>query len=235
MQLAAALGAVGLSVSPTSWVLGGICVIGIVGLTNAFNMLDNMDLLSAGTAWVAAAALAVVSVGSSDPHMSACGIWPWLLLGALSGFSWFNRPPARIFMGDVGSTFLGFFLSAFAIYAARPTATPAGWLFLAFLFAVPCYDMTAVVLIRLRQGRSPFHADKQHLSHRLVAIGLSPPRAVAVIHGLAVLSALAAIALTRTSTPAGRWLVVTAFVVGWGAFIAFDIGMAVRRSRETVP
>jgi UDP-GlcNAc:undecaprenyl-phosphate GlcNAc-1-phosphate transferase len=233
VQLLAAVAADWFGFAPESWLLGVGMVLWIVGMTNAFNMLDNMDLLSAGTAWLAAIGLVVIY--AMRPSDSAGLGFCWPLVGALTGFLWFNCPPARIFMGDVGSTFLGYFLSVATLDVVWPVAEPTDLLVPLFLLAVPCYDMISVVLIRLRQGRSPFHADKQHLSHRLTRLGLSRPAAVAVIHGLALLSVLAAVLLARTTSTAERTGVVATFVIGWCAFIAIDTIVIMRRPPEESP
>jgi UDP-GlcNAc:undecaprenyl-phosphate GlcNAc-1-phosphate transferase len=168
-----------------TWLPFPVAVICIVALINAFNMLDNMDALSAGVALIVAAG------GSAASAFNGTANDGWLIanvvfMGALAGFLWFNRPPARIFMGDAGSMFLGFFLGTQAI--DRPIGSggmveSAGvWL---CLLAIPFYDMSSVISIRLIQGRSPFEGDKQHLSHRLVKLGLSQPRAVGLIHVIA--------------------------------------------------
>ncbi len=182
------------------WLFRGLAVLWIVGLINAFNMLDNMDALSGGVAWIVAAGLAWVVVLRPE----AAGDWtpslpPYLMfMGALSGFLWFNRPPARIFMGDAGSTFLGLFLGVRSLEDNFVEAWH--WRHLVVLLcilAVPWYDLTSVVVLRLWQGRSPFHADKQHLSHRLVALGLSSPMAVRVIYLFALASAAAGLLLDQ--------------------------------------
>jgi UDP-GlcNAc:undecaprenyl-phosphate GlcNAc-1-phosphate transferase len=117
---------------------------------------------------------------------------PYLILaGAVAGFLVFNKPPARIFMGDAGSTFLGFALGSRIISRDFLIPGAAKTLFVPLcIMAVPCYDLVMVVLLRLRQGRSPFHADKQHLSHRLLQIGMSAPVAVFVIHLLGLVSGI---------------------------------------------
>lgn len=226
-QFVAALVAVAFGFPPSHWLVQGLAVLWIVGMTNAFNMLDNMDMLSAGTAWVAAAALAVVSAASSGERLIFC----LLLLGALSGFLWFNRPPARIFMGDVGSNFLGFVLAVLSLEVIWPADQLPGALFPLILLAVACYDMTTVILIRLRQGRSPFHADKQHLSHRLVNTGLASPVAVAIIHALALASGLAAVLLVGVT----EWWVVGVFVAGWLVVLGSDVVMTTRRKQGAAP
>jgi UDP-GlcNAc:undecaprenyl-phosphate GlcNAc-1-phosphate transferase len=196
-----------------TWLVRAAAVLWIVGLVNAFNMLDNMDALSAGVAWIAAAAFAV-DLGPGTP-----GLVPFLLLmGAVSGFLWFNRPPARIFMGDAGSTFLGFYLGVFSLESGFTDDGPSRWAVPLCVLAVPWYDLITVVTLRLWQGRSPFHADKQHLSHRLVALGLGSPGAVGVIYVLALASGAAGVLAGRVpeTTPwvlgglVSGWLVVAA-------------------------
>ena len=188
---------------------GGIlAVFWIVALVNAFNMLDNMDALSAGIAWIAAGTFAVLPGDySTIPYL--------VLMGALAGFLCFNRPPARIFMGDTGSTFLGFFLGTRSLADGFliPDA-PQTWLVPLCVLAVPLYDQVTVVALRLWQGKSPFHADKQHLSHRLVALGLSQPAAVGVILLFGVVSGAAGIAIARLEE-AMAWVVFGGLVFGW--------------------
>jgi UDP-GlcNAc:undecaprenyl-phosphate GlcNAc-1-phosphate transferase len=197
IQMIAAIGALFVlgGIPRTDWLpfanywLWPIAVIWIVGLTNAFNMLDNMDVLSAGVAWIAAffffiaGSILASTLSMHEPRftsLSSLMIALLMLIGAIPGFLWFNRPPARIFMGDAGSTFLGLFFAVSSLRFIEISILGASPLILCILF-IPWYDLVTVVTIRLWQGRSPFHADKQHLSHRLVALGLSPSRAVGVI------------------------------------------------------
>jgi UDP-GlcNAc:undecaprenyl-phosphate/decaprenyl-phosphate GlcNAc-1-phosphate transferase len=158
-------------------------------------MLDNMDALSGGVAWIAAGFLAVVSWLAKTPNAQAWEQYV-ILMGALSGFLWFNRPPARIFMGDAGSTFLGFTIGLGSVQVIiREDETPWLWLVPPCILAVPCYDLVSAVLLRLSQGRSPFHADKQHLSHRFAGRGLSNWTAVRVIYLLALASGASGVIL----------------------------------------
>jgi UDP-GlcNAc:undecaprenyl-phosphate GlcNAc-1-phosphate transferase len=183
-----------------AWFVQAAAVLWIVGLTNAFNMLDNMDALSAGVAWIAAAFFTVAPWFRLDAGRHGQLSLPYLeLMGALSGFLWFNRPPARIFMGDVGSTFLGFFLGALSLrdYLGN-VPSPQRLAVPVCVLAVPCYDLVSVVALRLWQGRSPFHADKQHLSHRLVRLGLKSHVAVWVIYLLALASGTGGLLVLRT-------------------------------------
>ena len=188
VQFAVSIIAVLVVLPRASWPARGLAVLWIAMLINAFNMLDNMDALSGGVAWIAAAFLAAAWWLMPAPPSAEWGVLV-ILMGALSGFLWFNRPPARIFMGDAGSTFLGFTLGVASVRLAWREDGPAwSWLAPVCILAVPCYDLTSVVLLRLSQGRSPFHADKQHLSHRLTDRGLSKWTAVRVIYLLALAS-----------------------------------------------
>jgi UDP-GlcNAc:undecaprenyl-phosphate/decaprenyl-phosphate GlcNAc-1-phosphate transferase len=205
------------------WLFQTLAILWTVGLINAFNMLDNMDLLSGGTAFIVCGCLAGTSLLGGPPA------WPALVLaGALAGFLPFNRPQrcrsaARIFMGDSGSTFLGFFL---ALGTARlvPGSSGPFWLWAVppCLMAVPLYDLTTVVLLRLRQGRSPFHPDKQHLSHRLVAAGLRPPAAVGLIHLLALATGVSGLLLYRVSSAIGAILLGIQIVLWWLGVASLD-------------
>ena len=177
-----------------------LAVIWIASLVNAFNMLDNMDALSAGVAWIAAAMFWLAAV-VREQSLALDNALPFLMfLGSLSGFLWFNRPPARIFMGDAGSTFLGFYLGLASLRGIfdGESLVPA-WLAPVCILAVAWYDLTSVVVLRLWQGRSPFHADKQHLSHRLAGLCLSSRAAVCVIYLLALASGFAGLALLQVT------------------------------------
>lgn len=178
-------------------VVGGcVTVLWVVGLTNAFNMLDNMDGLAAGVGLIAALLFAGAQVAVSSLFVPAVLL---VLVGALGGFLVHNRYPARIFMGDAGSNFLGFLLGAMTVAGTYYRYTPghSPWSVLAplLVMAVPLYDTTSVIVIRLREGRSPFLGDRRHFSHRLVERGLTPPQAVRTIDLVTLASGLGALLL----------------------------------------
>ena len=167
---------------------GAISVLWIVGLVNSFNMLDNMDGLSAGVAAIAAAMLAVVmltvpAAEANGPQLFVGGFL-LVLVGSLLGFLIHNRPPARIFMGDAGSYLVGYFIAMATLSATFAGDNLPRHAILAPLcvLAVPLYDTATVVFIRLRAGRSPFEGDKSHFSHRLVELGMNKTQAVATIY-----------------------------------------------------
>jgi UDP-GlcNAc:undecaprenyl-phosphate GlcNAc-1-phosphate transferase len=198
-------------------------ILWIVGLTNAFNMLDNMDALSAGVAWIVAALLFLVPLVRQADARDYQAALPYLtLMGALSGFLWFNRPPARIFMGDAGSTFLGFFLGVSSLESTLGAVTvPHHWAVPLCILAVPWYDLLSVVGLRLRQGRSPFQADKQHLSHRLVRLGLKSPMAVCIIYLLTLATGAGGLLLCLVSYT-GAFLVGIELACWWAAVAAIE-------------
>ncbi len=190
---------------PGSWLISMILsTIWIVALINAFNMLDNMDGLSAGVAAIASALLATVMLISPDPATQQPQLFVagflLVLVGALLGFLWHNRPPARIFMGDAGSYFIGFCIAIatlLATYTGYESRAPLAILAPLCVMAVPLYDMTTVIWIRLRSGQSPFHADKNHFSHRLVELGLTKTQAVLTIYLMTATCGLGALLLHR--------------------------------------
>jgi UDP-GlcNAc:undecaprenyl-phosphate/decaprenyl-phosphate GlcNAc-1-phosphate transferase len=230
VQTAAALAAVFLWPGDAGWPARLLGAFWVVALLNALNMLDNMDALSGSVAWIGAGFLAA-ALALRPPADATRPALPFLMLmGALAGFLWFNRPPARIFLGDAGSTFLGFFLGLGSLDLGFAGAgVPWSWAVPLGVLAVPCYDMTSVVLIRLRQGRSPFHADKQHLSHRLVAAGLSPPAAVGVIDLLALASGAGGLVIHEAATWTAAVLAGGQVVCWWAAVAAVEYGLWRRR------
>jgi UDP-GlcNAc:undecaprenyl-phosphate GlcNAc-1-phosphate transferase len=160
---------------------GVLTVLWVVGLTNAFNFLDNMDGLSGGVACIVSVLLCAVAYLIGDLFIGGFSL---VLAGALLGFLVFNRPPARIFMGDAGSNFVGFLLGVVTVAGTFtapefPRVTIVAPL---CLMAVPIYDSLSVIFIRLKKGQSPFFPDKNHFSHRLVALGLTPAQAVVTIY-----------------------------------------------------
>lgn len=176
-----------------------LTVLWIVAMTNAFNFLDNMDGLAASVGLIAAALFAVAQGLVGGLFVPAVLL---VLVGALAGYLVHNWYPARLFMGDAGSNFLGFLLGALTVAGtfARPyegKSSPMAVFTPLLVMAVPLYDMVSVIWIRLREGRSPFQADRRHFSHRLVQRGLTPPKAVATIDLVTLAGGLGALLLHR--------------------------------------
>ena len=206
-------------------VLGGaVTVLWIVGLTNAFNMLDNMDGLAASVGLIAALLFCGAQVAVGTLFAPAVLL---VVAGALAGFLVHNHAPARLFMGDAGSNFLGFLLGALTVVGTftRLDYSDVGMLAPLLVMAVPLYDMASVVIIRLREGRSPFQGDRRHFSHRLVARGLTPPQAVWTIDLVTLAGGLGALLLHRLDWPgAGIVMAQTVCLLGVVAILELSTG-----------
>lgn len=165
----------------------------LVGITNAFNLLDNMDGLAAGIACIAAAILSFLFWRGGDTELMLISL---AIAGSALGFLLFNFPPASIFMGDSGSLFLGFTLAVLAI-ARQPQASNVFAVVgvPTVLFLLPILDTTLVTVTRLLRGQSPAQGGRDHTSHRLVAFGLSERQALAVLYTMAGVSGVVAIVL----------------------------------------
>jgi len=173
----------------------------IVGLTNAFNFLDNMDGLAGGVAVLTGTMLAISSLLVGQVFVPCLLL---LVVGAVLGFLWYNLPPATIFMGDAGSLVVGYFLAVGTVlstyYDPELQLTPFGVLVPPVVFAVPLYDMISVIINRYRRGVSIFASDRHHFSHRLVRLGMSRRLAV-----LTICLATAATALPAMLLPYVNW------------------------------
>lgn len=200
---------------PMPWVGTAVSMLWIIVLINAFNFLDNMDGLSSGIALIASSLFAAVMMTSlSEPRWLVAGVL-LVLAGALAGFLVHNWPPARIFMGDTGSYFIGLLLACMTVlgtFYEQDRGSRHVILAPLCVLAVPLYDFSSVVVIRLLQGRSPFHADKSHFSHRLVELGLKPRSAVLTIHLATLTTGLGALVLYRVPDWQAAGLVVALIV-----------------------
>jgi UDP-GlcNAc:undecaprenyl-phosphate/decaprenyl-phosphate GlcNAc-1-phosphate transferase len=250
-RLLTALGSWGLGPAPSIV----ITVLWFLVVTNAMNFMDNMDGLAAGTSAIACAALLTINLSQPQPQWFV-GAMQALIIGACLGFLWFNFPVqgrASIYMGDGGSLVLGFliaFLTVRATYVQideafqREVAQAHPGTFISFnkpslhgafipliVLAIPLYDFVSVVVIRLRQGRSPFVGDTQHFSHRLVQLGLTRKAAVMVIWSLVGITGITGLLMPRS-----EWAIIAALqvllTVGVLATLEFS---AIRTPKDPLP
>jgi UDP-GlcNAc:undecaprenyl-phosphate GlcNAc-1-phosphate transferase len=191
----------------------------IVMLINSFNMLDNMDAASAGVAVISSLMLVLYIVipgaTSEGPQIFVAGFL-MVFVGALLGFLWHNRPPARIFMGDAGSYFVGFCIAIATLLATYTDFDGSGVHAImapVIIMAVPIYDLITVMVIRIVEGRSLFKPDKSHFSHRLVALGLSRGRAVLTMYLTTATTGLAAILLPQVNLFGALLIILITFCV----------------------
>jgi UDP-GlcNAc:undecaprenyl-phosphate GlcNAc-1-phosphate transferase len=165
----------------------------LVGITNAINLLDNMDGLAGGVALITAGFLSFFFWKAGNPGLLILSL---SLAGTIIGFLVFNFPPAKIFMGDSGSMFLGFSLAALAV--ARRTQASNIFAIVGvptLIFLLPILDTSLVAITRILRGQSPASGGTDHTSHRLVAFGLSERQADLVLYAIAITSGLASIGL----------------------------------------
>jgi UDP-GlcNAc:undecaprenyl-phosphate GlcNAc-1-phosphate transferase len=207
-----------------------ITVFWIVGVTNAFNLLDHMDGLSSGVAALAGAAFLAVAAQTGQLFTAAALA---ALVGACAGFLVFNFPPARIFLGDAGSLFIGYWLScltiSFTFYESRyPLYT---YLVPLAILAVPLFDTACVVAIRFARRRPIFEGDTNHLAHRLTALGMSRRLAVLAVYALTVYTGVAAVLLYHVSQT-GAIIVFGQLLLGLGIITLLEMA---GRSRTLQP
>jgi UDP-GlcNAc:undecaprenyl-phosphate GlcNAc-1-phosphate transferase len=187
------------------WLTPILSVVWIVMLINSFNMLDNMDALSAGVAAIVSGMLALMLLSTPEESQGQPQVFVALmvlaLLGGLLGFLKHNWPPASIFMGDSGSYFVGYWIAVTTLlstYSGAHGHSPHAVFAPLCLLAIPIYDTLSVIAIRLREGRSPFQADKKHFSHRLVDLGMTKKQAVGTIYLATLTCSFGALLLPRT-------------------------------------
>jgi UDP-GlcNAc:undecaprenyl-phosphate GlcNAc-1-phosphate transferase len=169
----------------------------LVGITNAINLLDNMDGLAGGIAFIASAFLAFFFWRAHDPGLMLVAL---TMSGAVLGFLVFNWPPASIFMGDSGSLSLGFTLAALAIARQAQASNVFAVMGVpTLLFMLPILDTTFVTFTRLLRGQSPAQGGRDHTSHRLIAFGLSERQTLVVLYSIAIISGVVGIGLEALS------------------------------------
>jgi len=207
---------------------GAFSLLWIVGLTNSFNLLDNMDGLSS-----TAAACSLVMIAALVP--ATAGLALPLAAGAI-GFLVINRPRARMYMGDAGSLMLGFGVAIGTISAANSTKGLHSFVILAFPVALALFDTSLVIVSRLMTGRPVQLGGQDHFSHRLRLLGWSPYVILgATVWGSSIAWACAALALLYPQTEA--WLAIPialAFVVAWAVLLRVDPYAARNQSRIEV-
>lgn len=200
-----------------------LTIVWIVGITNAFNLIDNMDGLCAGIGFIAAAHLAFMFYGTEP----AAAMAAMILAGALAAFLFYNSSPASIFMGDSGSLMIGYSLSLLALYYVSsaktvPTSPIAPYAVPVMILMVPLLDTTLVTLIRLLSGRKASVGGKDHTSHRLVLMGLTEKGAVRFLYLIGLISGLAAVFVSRNDSMTSPVVIipVTIAILLMGVYLA---------------
>jgi len=192
-----------------------VSVLWLVGICNAVNLVDGLDGLSAGISAIAALTIAIVCYAQGEIVASALAA---VLAASAFGFLRYNFHPARTFMGDCGSLFLGFMLGALSIMGLSKGATTVS-IFIPFLImGIPIFDTFFAIIRRVFMHKPVFEADKGHLHHRLLAMGFSHRQAVLAMYGISLFLGASAVLMAILTTPQAMiLLIVVAGVVITGA------------------
>jgi len=197
-----------------------ITLIWVVGLTNALNWVDGLDGLAAGMTSIACVSLLIIGWRGGE-LVSAVIITA--LLGTTLGFLKYNFPPAKVFMGDTGSNFLGFVLANVAIMGSLKSAAVLSLMIPILILGVPIFDTLFSVWRRIRLSKSPITPDRDHFHYRLIKLGLTHRQAVLVIYSISGVLSLCAIFLHRSSTLSSVAIVV--FILGILAVVMWRLDL----------
>ena len=188
------------------WLAVPVTVVWIVAITNAVNLIDGLDGLACGVSAISSMTLLVISLAISDGPVA---VLMAALTGACLGFLPYNMNPAKIFMGDTGSTFLGFILAVVSIQGLFKLYTIISFAVPFLMLGLPIFDTCFAFIRRIAHGQSPMHADRSHVHHRLIDMGFNQKQAVAVLYVVSAILGLSAVVLT-TSGPVKAMLLLLA-------------------------
>lgn len=205
------------------WVLGWlsypITVVWLVGMTNAVNLIDGLDGLACGVSSISSLTLLVIALLLGEPQVA---IMVAALAGGCLGFLPYNMNPAKIFMGDTGSTFLGYVLACISIQGLFKMYTLISFVVPFLLFGLPIFDTCFAFIRRIAHGQSPMHADRSHVHHRLIDMGFSQKQAVAVLYVITAILGLSAVVLTTSGAMKAMLLLMAFCVAGAVALSIFQ-------------
>lgn len=167
------------------WFSWPLTVLWIVGITNAVNLSDGLDGLAAGISAIACGVIAIFALNSGNIVMA---VFMFAMLGSLTGFLFFNFNPAKIFMGDCGSIFLGFTIASSSVLILTETPTFIGMALPVLALGIPIFDTLFSILRRFLERRSIFAADRRHFHHRLIDLGFKHHQAVIIIYTITLVT-----------------------------------------------
>jgi UDP-GlcNAc:undecaprenyl-phosphate GlcNAc-1-phosphate transferase len=191
-----------------------ITVLWLVGIANAFNLIDGMDGLASGAALFSSMVILIVSLGGDSSLMIVVTL---ALSGALAGFLRYNFNPASIFLGDSGALFVGFTLAALSVFGTQKATTAVAVITPILAFGLPVVDTGVTMARRLISGRPVFQGDSEHIHHMLLARGWSQRHVVLVLYAVCAAFGLLATIFTKTSSPANGFAL---FVIAVAVIVA---------------
>ena len=177
------------------WLSIPVTVLWIVAITNAVNLIDGLDGLACGVSTISALTMLVISLAVADAPVA---IVMAALAGGCIGFLPYNLNPAKIFMGDTGSTFLGFILAVMSIQGLFKFYTIISFAVPFLMLGLPIFDTCFAFIRRIAHGQSPMHPDRSHVHHRLIDMGFNQKQAVAVLYIISAILGLCAVVLTTS-------------------------------------
>lgn len=207
---------IGATVLNLGWLSIPVTVLWIVAVTNAFNLIDGLDGLATGIAIVALTTVFAAALGLGNLQVATVSL---VLIGALIGFARYNFSPARIFLGDSGSLFIGFMLAVLSVHGSIKSATAVLVAIPLFALAVPLLDVSVSILRRWLRGVPIFSPDARHIHHRLLALGLTPGRASIVLCLVAGGFAMLGLLLAFAPPPALIGMALTGGLISAGIFL----------------
>ncbi len=174
------------------WLSIPITVLWIVGLTNAVNLIDGLDGLAIGVSSIGALTMLVIAILVAEPQVALVMA---ALVGACIGFMPYNMNPAKIFMGDTGSTFLGYILACITIQGLFKFYAVISFMVPFLILGLPIFDTMFAIIRRVSHGQNPMAPDRSHVHHRLIDMGLNQKQAVAVLYVISAILGLSAVVL----------------------------------------
>jgi UDP-GlcNAc:undecaprenyl-phosphate GlcNAc-1-phosphate transferase len=194
-----------------------VTFIWIIGITNAFNLLDIMDGLAAGTALIVSAAFLLVGLLNGDLHVQVISL---VLCASSCGFLIFNFPPAKVYLGNSGSHFLGFLVAALALtahYAFRDNVFAL--LSPVMILGLPIMDTVSLVIFRIIKRKVPFQKSRDHVALKIGALGLSPLSTILVMYLLCAIFSACGVILARVSSLFASFIIISVFLLSTGMFM----------------
>lgn len=192
------------------WLSVTLTVIWIVFITNAVNFIDGLDGLAAGVSAIMSISLVFISIRVGEYSIAILGI---ALMGSCFGFLPFNFNPAKIFMGDTGSTFLGFMLATLSIQGVFKSYAVISFAVPLLILGLPLFDALFAMIRRILRGQSPMTADRGHLHHRLVDMGFSQKQTVFILYAISGVLGITAVLLAESGVLRALLLVICVLIL----------------------
>ena len=192
------------------WLSVTLTVIWIVFITNAVNFIDGLDGLAAGVSAIMSISLVFISIRVGEYSIAILGI---ALMGSCFGFLPFNFNPAKIFMGDTGSTFLGFMLATLSIQGVFKSYAVISFAVPLLILGLPSFDALFAMIRRILRGQSPMTADRGHLHHRLVDMGFSQKQTVFILYAISGVLGITAVLLAESGVLRALLLVICVLIL----------------------